>query len=1128
MASQLFEPFAFDNPTDWFTRMDASHSLLETSSGKTIGKKTYFLATVGSKGSTLLAHLLAPLSLEDASVDYALMKTTLLNHLKSQHLEIAERSNFYSAHQAPNETSSDFFSRLKKISEFCNFGASLDSMLRDRLVLGCRSLEARKRLLQKDPLTLKDVQETLAVFEAIDIAKTGVLANTGEINYSKQQRNFKKSQHSSHDNSSSKSSHPKPNRVCYRCGKSSCKIPTSCPALGKTCSTCGKQNHYSSVCRSKSKRSINYTDDSNLMYVDAVPTNHAVSRLPVSLNGCKFVMEVDTGAAATLISSSMWRSMGSPALMVSNRLFSAYDGHRMKPVGELRCTISTSDASVEATVTVVESTKQYGLLGRDILDNFIAKPVVINNTEVAALPAMKIQPVSIDVADHSKLRFCKARPIPLPMIQKVNEELSRLQEKGIIKPVSSSSCASPVVWVRKRDGTLRMCADFKVHVNECLQSDSYPLPAIETIFAGMSHAKVFATLDLKEAYWQVPLDANSRKLCTINTSKGLFELTRLPKGMKNSASIFQRVIESVLEGIPDVVVYQDDILVHATTPDQLAKRLSTIFRRFEEKGVTVNQSKSVLNATEVKFLGHLISSRGIVPDPGIAQKIASFKPPTNRSELESFLGLINFFGRMISRFSETIQPLHQLRRKDVEFSWKKEHQDAFDKVLQALASPPVLKSYDLHKPVTLTTDASEKAIGGVLTQEGHPVMFVSRVLTKTEQRYSNVEREGLAVVWSTLRLKQLLLGRHFYLVTDHKPLVPIYGGRQLPKVASNRLIRWSILLQRFNFTILYKAGSEISHADALTRLNLTSDTSEDEDFVINNCDSNVSEEFLDFIRQLTTSDSLSQKIMKRIQNSNWKNISPAERPFFRVRDQLEFDNGVIWFRQLCYIPFEGRKDVFESSHQEHTGIHSTISRIKLSAWWPTVATDVRQWIQNCPSCAKIRPITSKKLSSWPTHDVFQRLHADWCYIPDVGNILVVVDSASGWIECSLPMLRTTHNVIDTLSTIFCRFGVPKVLVTDNAAEFTSNELNEFCRKNGISKMESPPYHPQSNGVAERGVQTVKNGLKAWKLDTSHMSFKDFLKRLLLHHRACFRRPDGRTPGEVVYGRAMRVLLVRGT
>ena len=151
---------------------------------------------------------------------------------------------------------------------------------------------------------------------------------------------------------------------------------------------------------------------------------------------------------------------------------------------------------------------------------------------------------------------------------------------------------------------------------------------------------------------------------------------------------------------------------------------------------------------------------------------------------------------------------------------------------------------------------------------------------------------------------------------------------------------------------------------------------------------------------------------------------------------------------------------------------------------------------------------------------------DWCRIPDVGNVLIIVDATSGWIECSLPQHRTTENVIETLSSVFCRFGVPRVLVTDNAPEFTSRELNEFCRINGIAKKESPPYHPQSNGVAERGVQTVKNGLRAWRLNTSHISFKEFIKRLLLHHRACFQRQDGRTPAEIVYGRKIRVPLSR--
>ena len=187
---------------------------------------------------------------------------------------------------------------------------------------------------------------------------------------------------------------------------------------------------------------------------------------------------------------------------------------------------------------------------------------------------------------------------------------------------------------------------------------------------------------------------------------------------------------------------------------------------------------------------------------------------------------------------------------------------------------------------------------------------------------------------------------------------------------------------------------------------------------------------------------------------------------------------------------------------------------------------MRLWIQNCPACSKLRPSFRKQLNSWPEGAPFERLHADWCHIPEVGEVLVMVDAASGWIECSLPQARTSSNVIESLSAVFSRFGVPKTLVTDNGAEFTSREMNNFCCNNGITKMESPPYHPQSNGAAERSVQTIKNGLKAWRLEVAHVSFSEYMKRLLLHHRACFQRPDGRTPAEIVFGRKIRVPLSR--
>ena len=230
--------------------------------------------------------------------------------------------------------------------------------------------------------------------------------------------------------------------------------------------------------------------------------------------------------------------------------------------------------------------------------------------------------------------------------------------------------------------------------------------------------------------------------------------------MRNSSAIVQRVMEDILRGISGVIIYQDDILITAASSYELAKRVTNVQRRLEQRNVTLNLQKSILLAKEVRFLGDLINKDGVKPDPAIAEKITSCKHPRDKAELESFLGLVNFFGRMLPNCAATVRPLHDLRRKGTTFAWLPHHQAAFDKLLGQMSTPPTLQSYQLDEEATLTTDASECAIAGILTQSGKPIMYVSRSLTSAERNYNNVEREALAVVWSTLRLKQFLLGRN--------------------------------------------------------------------------------------------------------------------------------------------------------------------------------------------------------------------------------------------------------------------------------------------------------------------------------------------------------------------------------
>ena len=340
--------------------------------------------------------------------------------------------------------------------------------------------------------------------------------------------------------------------------------------------------------------------------------------------------------------------------------------------------------------------------------------------------------------------FCKARPVPLAMQETVCKELDRLEKMGVISKLSAgANNASPVVWVKKPNGQLRMCADYKVHVNQRITTDSYPMPRVESIFAGMKNAKWFVKIDLTSAYWQVELDDAAKELSVINTSQGLYSVNRLQMGMKNASAIFQRVMEQVLSDIKGLIIYQDDVLVYADNESTLQKRLKAVKTRLAEKQITINEEKSITLTDEMSFLGFRISARGIEPDDKLVNKINSMKASANRREIECLLGLLNYFGRLIPNFAEKTAPLNRLRKSTVPFIWSRECSEAFQSLKREITNAPVVQPYSLEKEATLTTDASCDALAAVLTQEGHQVIYVSRTLSDAERRYSNIERRWL-------------------------------------------------------------------------------------------------------------------------------------------------------------------------------------------------------------------------------------------------------------------------------------------------------------------------------------------------------------------------------------------------
>ncbi len=377
------------------------------------------------------------------------------------------------------------------------------------------------------------------------------------------------------------------------------------------------------------------------------------------------------------------------------------------------------------------------------------------------------------------------------MRDKVNKELDRLVAEGIISPVSHAEWAAPIVPVLKSDGhSVRICGDYKVTVNREATPNSYPLPRIDDLFANLSGGQVFSKLDLVSAYQQIELDEDSKQFTTINTSKGLFQYNRLPFGISTAPSIFQRIMENVLRDLPNVSVYLDDILVSGTNLTDHLLNLGTVLKRLDEAGLTLKKDKCAFALSSVEYLGHTIDKNGLHPSPRKLKAIQEAPEPKNLTELRSFIGLLNYYNKFIPNLSCFLFPFYRLMQKGVSWKWTNEHSKLFTEAKTLLQSSSLLTHFDPNKELLVASDASPIGVGGVLShkmEDGseQPIAFVSRSLSPAERKYSQLEKEGLAIIFSVKKFHQFLHGRTFQIYSDHQPLKHLFNEtRQIPTMAS--------------------------------------------------------------------------------------------------------------------------------------------------------------------------------------------------------------------------------------------------------------------------------------------------------------------------------------------------------
>jgi hypothetical protein len=721
--------------------------------------------------------------------------------------------------------------------------------------------------------------------------------------------------------------------------------------------------------------------------------------------------------------------------------------------------------------------------------------------------------------------------VPFAIRELVEKQLDEEVRQGILKPVQFSAWASPIVAVLKSDKkSVRVCADFKQTLNPATESDHYPPPVIRDLFAQLAGGQRFSKLDLRSAYLQLPLDEQSQAYCTVNTSRGLMQYTRLPFGVKAAPGIFQRIIEGVLRGVPRCVSYFDDVLITGVDDDDHLKNLAEALSRLEENGLKCNREKCIFLANSVDYLGHRIDSYGLHPTPGKVAALRFAPAPRDVSQLRSYLGLLNSCSHFLHNSATVLEPLHRLTRKSAAWKWGEEEETAFEQSKQLVSEKAVLAHFNPQFRLTLECDASQYGVGAILFQETPsgrvPVACASRSMAKAERKYSQVEKEALAAVFGIQKFHAYLFGRSFTLVSDHKPLLGLLKeDKAVPVMASGRIQRWALLMAMYDYKLVHKAGSQLHAADALSRMPVGKAPAEppavpETVLMMEHIDNGPVHS--KHIKDMTAKDPQLSRIL-RFTACGWPDDCPDDlQPYFSRKSEISEAHGCLFLGMRVIIPTAARDAILQALHQGHQGISRTKALARGHVWWPGMDSEVERLVRACGLCQESQRMpAAAPLNPWPwPSSPWSRVHMDYAGPVSGRMLLILVDAHSKWIDVHPVGAATTAAPIEKLRTSFATFGVPDMLVSDNASIFTSQEMAEFTRNNGIRHVTIAPYHPASNGLAERSVQTVKAGLKKQPSG----SLETRLSRFLLAYRVTPHATTGVTPSELLQGRKLRTQL----
>lgn len=1061
--------------------------------------------------------------------------------------------------------------------------AQLKQKLRNRLVAGVRSDTIRQALIREGAALTWDNAVALAKqmddYQSSAMAKQSVsfgpVAGINAVQSNKQNQMRGPAAHRSQASNdraprlgppSTRAKYSNSNRNdyvastrCWRCGKD--HTPDRCRFREANCHLCGKRGHIRPMCK-EHRAQANVVDQydegelssdfDNIDVADILVAAKAHISNPYSINvrvnDVDITMEIDTGASVSLIPFHMYRTHFSGLkLHRSNVNFCSFTGDVVKCDGRISVMVKHFGQTRRLWLHVLGASR-FALLGRDWLGELridwqTIKSVV--NSQASGIDNLLVEysdifqgqgllkgsPVKLELVDGATPKRSKPYRVPIALQSTVDREIDRLENEGILTPVEHSNWSTSLLFVPKPDGSVRPCGNFKATVNPLLKEVAPPQINMENILCDLAGNKYFSNLDFAQAYNQMVIDESSRELLTLVTHRGLYQYTRLPYGIKTAPSLWQRAVELVLSGIEGIHIYYDDILVAGRTVVEHNHRLELVFKRIKEYGLKLKRSKCSFLKSSVSYLGHIISEEGTKPIPSKLDSILQTEAPRDKSKVRSYVGMLNFYRRYLPDLAATVAPLNALLKLNARFIWDERAKCAFERSKNLLKASKLLVHYDPNLPVKLTCDASRVGVAAVLSHivdgEERPIQFASQKLTPAQVMYPQIEREGLAIIFGLDKFRHFIYGRKFILVTDNQALSKIFDPeRGLPVMTAERIQRWALKLSGYDYTVEWRRSSE-NRADFLSRYPDpvgVSDLNEEQQAFIFKVDDLSLPITSSQVAKATSRDAELCKVQRLVLEGWPHKLCEADRglsPFFVRKDELSVMAGVVMWGNRVVIPQSFRKDLLRELHREHLGISKMKSVARSFMWWPGLDKDIEVTSKSCDSCmATSNDPKVDNTHPWlPTSRPYQRIHIDYAGPVEGNMLLVVVDSFSKWPEVVITKSTTAQSTINKLRSNFARWGVPEVLVSDNGPQFSSGEFASFMAHLGVRHKRGAPYHPATNGLAERFVQTVKSALKASSSEGLDMQYR--LDRFLLAYRNAPHTTTGESPANLMLGRRLR-------